>query len=248
LAHLKACNNVTFLNLRDTQMTDAAVADLVGMSRLQQLNLANTRMSPLGHEKLKTAFPGLKFDWSEPNRSIAAGVLAVGGSVEISQRNEQESRPIKAAADLPRDYFQVRRVSLAGVAVPLGKLLSQFSELHFPEFDRLESVDLSGCILPSNPPSNYDFLAGIHGLRELNLADAGLNDASLAKLPKMPTLKRLVLDGNNLRDGGRGFARLSDLTQLESLELRRTNVSVTSIAELKQTLPNCKIVLDAADK
>lgn len=247
LAHLKDCNNLSFLTLRDLRVTDAAVADLANMSRLKIFSLANTRMSPRGHEQLKAALPGLKFDWSEPNRSVAVGVLALGGSVEISQRDEQESHPIKNAADLPRDFFQVRRVSLVGVDQPWGKLLPQFAALRFPEFDRLESLDLSGTTLPRGAQPNLDFLAGIHGLRELNLADAGLNDGWLAKLPNLPTLKRLVLDGNDIR-GGKGFSRLSGLTNLESLELRRTKVTTVGTAELKQALPNCKILWDEPEK
>ena len=86
----------------------------------------------------------------------------------------------------------------------------------------------------------------IHGLKELNLADAGLNDASLKKLPNLSTRNRLVLDGNDIR--GQGQSRLSGLAQLESLELRRTKVTATSIAEPKATLRNCLITWDDTEK
>src|SRR5438128_10569370 len=109
---------------------------------------------------------------------------------EIGPRDRPESRLVKVPADLPGDYFQVRRVSLAGVAKPLDKLPEHLSWLRFPEFDRLESIDLSGIAGLS-----YDFLAPIHGLQELSLANAGLNDAALAELPKLPPLRRPCRDG-----------------------------------------------------
>ena len=75
---------------------------------------------------------------------MAESVLGLGGTIEIGIPGQEESRPIQAATDLPGDYFQVRRVSLAGVTKPLGELPGQLSLLSFPEFDRLESIDLSG--------------------------------------------------------------------------------------------------------
>ena len=73
-----------------------------------------------------------------------------------------------------------------------------------------------------------------HGLRELTLANAGLNDASLANLPKLPTLKRLVLDGNDIR--GTGLPHLTGQPELIDLSLSHpnlTNLTAENLAELK---------------
>ena len=129
-----------------------------------------------------------------------------------------------------------------------------------------------------------------HGLRELTLANAGLTDESLTKLPKLPALKRLVLDGNDIRGTGlahlskqpelidlslgcptltdllaknlaklkqlkrlslagsglsdAGIKHLAGLTNLESLDLRRTKSTAVGVAELEKALPNCQIVWD----
>ena len=59
---------------------------------------------------------------------------------------------------------------------------------------------------------NYSFLAPVAGLQDLTLANAGLKDDGLARLPKLPTLKRLVLDGNEIR--GTGLAALKEQPEL----------------------------------
>ncbi len=287
LAHFKDRKNITNLYLNTTRVSDAGLPDLAGLLSLAaaETDLRNTRISLRGHEQLKTALPNCKIFWFEPNRSVAESVLALGGTVEIGSLDKPELRPIKVATDLPGDYFQVRRVSLAGVTKPLDLLRPQLSLLKFPKFGRLESIDLSGIT-----GLDYSFLVPIHGLQELTLANTGLNDATLAQLPKLPTLKRLVLDGNDIRGTGlphlTGQPELIDLslshpnlvelaaenlvelkrlkrlslagsgltdasikplavlTNLESLDLRRTEVTAAGIDELKAALPKCQIQSD----
>jgi Leucine-rich repeat (LRR) protein len=197
---------------------------------LTVLDLRDTRLSLRGHEQLKAALPKCQIIWSEMNRSVAESVLALGGTVEIGSLNKSESRAIKGVADLPGDYFQVRRVSLAGVTKPLDLLRPQLSLLKFPKFDRLESIDLSGIT-----GLDYSFLVPIHGLQELTLANAGLTDTTLAQLPKLPTLKRLVLDGNDIR--GMGLTHLTGQTELIDLSLSHPNLielTAENLAELKR--------------
>ncbi|MCX7422547.1 MAG: leucine-rich repeat protein [Planctomycetia bacterium] len=285
LAHFKDCMNLTSLVLFNTQVSDAGLSVLASLPSLIGLNLGNTRISLRSHEQLKAALPKCQITWFEPNRNVAESVLALGGTVEIGTLDKPESRPIKVVADMPGDYFQVRRVSLAGVTKPLDQLRPQLSLLTFPKFDRLESIDLTGIT-----GLDYSFLVPIHGLQELNLSNAGLNDATLAQLPKLPTLKRLVLDGNDIRGMGlthligqpelidlslshpnlieltaenlaelnrlqrlslagsgltdAGIKPLAILTNLASLDLRRTKVTAAGIAELKAVLPKCQIQWD----
>ncbi len=352
LAHLKDCQNLTNLELAITQVSDAGLAhfknltslelgatrvsdaglpDLASLPSLAKLSLVSTRVSLRGHEQLKTALPKCQITWSEPNRSVAEMVLVLGGTVTIGNPGPPESRPIPTATDLPTDFFQVRRVSLVGVTQPLAELLQQMSWLRFPEFDHLESLDLSG----TGGAQFFSLLAPIHSLQELNLTktgvnlfllpklpslkrlvlddngidgpglaslekqsaltelslvNTGVNDQLLAHLPKLPALQRLVLDGNDIRGGGltylrdrpelidlslgcplltdltaknltelkqlkrlslagsgltnAGIKHLASLTNLESLDLRRTKVTAAGIDELKAALPKCQIEWD----
>ena len=52
----------------------------------------------------------------------------------------QDAQPVKAAADLPLTFFQVRRVSLTGVEKPLAELVPLLGHLRFAELDRLDWV------------------------------------------------------------------------------------------------------------
>jgi Leucine-rich repeat (LRR) protein len=230
LAHLKDCKGLTELHLQGTRVTDASLAWFGAQLNLNTLEISSTRIALHGYEQLEAALPKCNITWTEPNRGVAESVLALGGTVEIGTPGQAKSHPIQAAADLPRDYFQVRRVSLAGVNKPLDKLPELLSQLIFGEFDRLEKLNLTGI-----KGLNYAFLAPIAGLEELSLANAGLNDASLGQLPKLPALKRLVLDGNDIR--GNGLAALSTQPALVDLSLgcpSLTDLWAKNLAELKQ--------------
>uniref|UniRef100_A0A7C4LLH5 non-specific serine/threonine protein kinase n=1 Tax=Schlesneria paludicola TaxID=360056 RepID=A0A7C4LLH5_9PLAN len=229
LAHFQDCKGLTHLTLEDTRVTDESLPWISGQLRLSTLSIPSTRISLLGYEQLKTAMPRCNIDWSEPNRSVAERVLALGGTVEIGFKG-QPAWPVKAVEDLTKELFQVRRVSLAGVNKPLDNLPDLLSLLRFDDFDRLEKLDLSGIT-----GLNYGFLTPIAGLEELSLANAGLNDVSLGQLPKLPALKRLVLDGNEIR--GRGLAALSEQPALVELSLNcptLTDLLAKNLAELKQ--------------
>jgi serine/threonine protein kinase/Leucine-rich repeat (LRR) protein len=229
LAHLEDCKALTRLSLEHTQVTDASLFWIGGQLNLTGLRISGTRISLLGYEHLKAALPKCNITWSEPNRSVAESVLALGGTVEIGFKG-QPARPVKSAEELPRELFQVRRVSLTGVTKPLDNLPDLLSQLRFNEFDRLEKLDLTGI-----KGLNYAFLAPIAGLEELSLANAGLNDASLGQLPKLPALKRLVLDGNEIR--GTGLTALSTQPALVDLSLgcpTLTDLYAKNLAELKQ--------------
>ncbi|HVC95922.1 MAG TPA: hypothetical protein VND64_19690, partial [Pirellulales bacterium] len=242
LANLKDYENVTDLDLGGTRVSDAGLPNLEDLPRLARLDITNTRISWRGYEQLHTTMPSCWIIWFEANWSVAEIVLSLGGSVVIGTPGQPESRGVKAFADLPLDYFQVRRVSLAGVAKAsnekantLGKLCERMSCLRFVEFDRLESLDLLGITALNHSSRGYSFLADIRGLEELSLAKAGMNDVFLAKLPKLPALKRLVLDGNVVR--GPGLTYLRELPELTDVSLGCStlrDLSAKYLVELKQ--------------
>jgi hypothetical protein len=228
--------------------------------------LTDTRISRQGYEQLKPSRLNWNLSWSERNHDLAQMVLKLGGQVWIAGRDEAEPKLVKDAEELIRDYFQVRRVSLAGIKQPLGDLPELLARLTDPDWDRLE---------------------------ELRLTDSTLNDASLGKLPALPKLKKLVLDGNDVRAGGvrhlantqpqleelslartgfdtpaalqlpalkelrvlnlagtaltdRGLKEIARLSKLETLDLNGTKVTAAGIAELQKALPQCKIAWDGA--
>jgi serine/threonine protein kinase/Leucine-rich repeat (LRR) protein len=244
LGNFKGCFGLAYLVLNGTPLSDAALPELASHPNLVTLDLADTRISQHAYDQLKAALPNVQITWSDPNRSVAEGVLAVGGTVEIGTPGNADSRPVAAATDLPADFFQVRHVSFAGVSKPLGDLLQQMSWLRFSGFDQLESVDLSG-ISDMTPYGGFSFLASIHGLKELSQANSGINGYWLANFPKLPSLTRLVLDNNGL--DGEMLAHLAKYATLTELSLVNSGLHDQTLTQLPK-LPGMKrLVLDGND-
>ena len=61
-------------------------------------------------------------------------------------------------------------------------------------------------------------------------------------IARLDRLKRLALAGSFLTDAG--IKHLAGLTNLESLDLRRTKATAAGIAEQQTALPKCKIEWD----
>jgi Leucine-rich repeat (LRR) protein len=213
-------------------VSDAGLPDLVAFPQLTALNLESSRVSSKGLATLKAAFPHAQLSWSEPNRTAAEAVVALGGTIHIRRKGEAEDRLVKTAAELPADYFQVTRARLAGVQKPLGDLLPKLTALTDPDFDRLRVLDLSGTAADDG---NLNALRPLTGLTELSLAGTKISDAGLADLQGLKHLRRLVLDGSAVR--GTGLAGLKDLPALTDLGLgcpTLTDVFLNQLGELKR--------------
>ena len=231
LRNLGSLPKLAALDLAGARVTDAAIEHLIAMPMLTNVNLPGTRISAKGIATLKTAMPKTQVVWSEPNRTVAESVIAVGGSVSIRAKEHGEQRLVKNTAELPSDLFQVSRVHLAGVGKPLGEALNSLTVLIDPQFDRLESVDLSRTKLGD---SDFPMLARLTTVVELSLAETQVTDQGLAQWTGMPKLRRLVLDGVPLR--GPGLAGLKNLPALSDLQLACptiTDFACNSLAELK---------------
>jgi Leucine Rich Repeat (LRR) protein len=59
LVHLQQCKQLEWLDLRGSSITDADLERLVGLPALKEVLLSNTRVTPAGVAKLKTAAPQL---------------------------------------------------------------------------------------------------------------------------------------------------------------------------------------------
>jgi hypothetical protein len=81
-------------------------------------------------------------------------------------------------------------------------------------------------------------LSRLTNLRELVLVD-GVRDDDLVYLAPLTKLERLGLFENYVTD--EGIQHLTGRKRLKRLEMRRTNVSLAGIAELRRALPECVV-------
>jgi Leucine-rich repeat (LRR) protein len=289
LIHLKVLPSLGWLDLEGTRVSDAGLEHIKNLRKLAGLRIESTRISARGLATLKKAFPQARFYWSEPNHSVAEAVLARGAALGVRVAGESADRQVRTADALPSAYFRITRACLSGVHEPLSPFISRLSELTDPEFDRLESLDLSGASI-----ADIDFkrLEGLPYLTELSLAQTQMKDEDLARLQHLVHLRRLVLDntpviGIGLADLNRlpaltelrlgcssltyfqqlaelkclerlslcgssitdaDLSLLSGLSGLRDLDLTRTQVTATGVAELQKAMPNCRIRFGTASR
>ena len=237
------------LYLHSTPVSDACLNELVQLRSLGFLNILETRVSLRGVEQLKGASSIRELQWSETNRNVAECVLRIGGTIEIGIPGEAESRLVQAVGDLPTEFFQVRSVSLASVPKPLDVFASPqvslfwrnsggwLAALQYPEFDKLERLDLSGVL-----GLDLTFLASIHGLNELTLANTAIAD--LAVIPPLASVKRVILDGNDINVG---FTKLEQHTALTELSLADCGLTDDLISQLPKLPLLQRLNLDGND-
>jgi hypothetical protein len=228
LAHLKEIRQQNFLDLTGTSVSDLSLPWIAAQPG-REVNVTDTRISRQGYEQLKATRPNwTNLPWCERNHDVAQAVLKLCRQVWIAGRDEAESTLVKHANKLIRDYFQVRRVNLASIKEPLGNLPGLLARLSDPDWDRLEVLDLTG-----QPAPDLSFLQGVKSLSALYLSETLLSDIALGRLPPLPKLKKLVLDGNKVRAAGvRHVANTQ--RQLEELSLARTGFDTPAALQLPE--------------
>lgn len=103
----------------------------------------------------------------------------------------------------------------------------------------LKGIEIVGCGVTTNLSLRY--LRRSKGLRYLELHIWKVNNFGLRHLRYLPNLRELSLDCPKVDN--RGIRYLKKLTNLRVLYLESsTNIDSSGVAELRQSLPNCKVV------
>ncbi|HEY7314984.1 MAG TPA: protein kinase [Gemmataceae bacterium] len=223
MVRLKGLTNLAELGLRDTRVSDAGLKNLVNLP-LGRVLLDNSRVSTRGLASLRSAFPRAEIS-GEAKPSLAEDLLAEGAALTVRAGEDKEDRIVKKIADLPREPFRVRRVDCIGVKKPLDELLARLGQPREQEFERLEALDLSGCVL-----DNLAFAPPLENLQELNVSGTRVADDALQALENLSNLRRLDLHQTAVT--GRGLGCLARLPKLTELSLAGSKVSDLLAAEV----------------
>lgn len=112
------------------------------------------------------------------------------------------------------------------------------------QFKFLRRLDLSGTDITAE---GMQSVARLPELVDLNLSDAtGVNDAGIARVSKLPTLKSLTLRGTSLTD--EALEHLQSLVNLRELNLERTSLTPAGVERLKTALPKSQIKWSPLDR
>ncbi|MDA1044188.1 MAG: hypothetical protein O3C57_03080 [Verrucomicrobia bacterium] len=112
-------------------------------------------------------------------------------------------------------------------------------QLLTPLLPYLTQIDLSGSQITSNAIAG---LAGATQLNRLDVSNTRVGDEALAVLAQLPTLKQLNLYASGITPAS--LKMLSGFSQLESLQVGGAGLSAEELQQLKDALPDCRVVGD----
>ena len=206
-----------WLNLHNTQVTDAGLVHLKGLTKLKKA-LPKCNIVHSSQNKSRNQPSQLP---RKPNQQKPA----------TAGKKESVAELEKLGARFKRDTLgEIMEISLSGTPVTDAGLV------HLKGLTKLETLWLGSTQITDG---GLIHLTGLTKLKNLGLWDASVTDAGLVQLKGLTKLERLNLEGTQITDAG--LEHLTGLTKLETLWLDDTQVTDTGVAELKKALPKCYI-------
>jgi eukaryotic-like serine/threonine-protein kinase len=249
LSRLRGLVSLFVIGLDNTDVTDAALDEIVVHRRLSALHLANTAVSLHGVDKLK-ALPELAI-LTLPETDDA-GMLKL---LEVCKTDGLDVRghPITddglaslKGAKLGWLYIGGTKITAAGLrhlaempllgALILDGIATDESLVHLQGLRELHYLGLNGCAITDN---GIERLTGLTKLRYLGLSGSRISDEGLRRLRALPELNDLNLANTAVSDAG--VVELKQISTLEILSLEGTRVTPAGLAELRGALPQCRI-------
>ena len=212
-----ALSHLRILILDGTQVTDAGLACLKGLTQLQELDVYQFAVSEEGFARLPAFatqtqvtldLPQFQSPPRPPDFKITDAGLA----------------HIKGLTRLQRLWLVNAPVTDAGLA-------------HLKGLAQLRELEINGTKITDAGLTHFQ---GLSQLAFLSLNDTKVGDAGLVHLQGLCQLISLRLDDTKITDAG--LVYLQGLSQLQELHIANTKVTEQGVKKLQQALPNCKIV------
>jgi Leucine-rich repeat (LRR) protein len=230
LRTLPAFENLRFLHLDGTPITDAGLKELATLTKLESLRLTGTPVTDAG---LKELAPLKSLNNLELDRTQVAGrgLKELAGLTNLGYitlaGTKVTGEGLKGLAPL-KNLIQL---DLSGLA------LTDEGLKELAEVTSLQILDLRKARVTD---AGVKELAPLSNLVTLYLSGTGLTDAGVKELAAFPKLVFLDLEGTKVTDAG--VKELAALTTLNHLNLRNTNVTANGLKELQKAMPKCTII------
>ena len=222
LAHLSGLTKLESLDLAYTKVGDAGVKHVAGMVELRELDLFNTNVADVGFEHLKELTKLQTLNLSS-TRITDAGMVNLTRMPNLQSLNLSETRMGDAGAMSLRNLNELREVDLSNTR------LTDAGLLYLNGLTKLESLDLRGTKISSK---GLKHLTPLKRLQSLKLSSIEINDTDLALMSGFADLKTLYLGWTKIGDAG--LTHIADLKKLETLHLNNTIISDAGVAHLKK--------------
>lgn len=254
LAPLTALNpdDLYMLDLRWTQVTDAELVNVNGLTGLKDLCLGGTQITDVGLANISGLIALERLSLSGTGISDC-GMDRLFGHAGISGRLDHfgESGP---------ESFSEGEIAYINVDHPAYKDQGQKADTRIIHIARLLTQELALMKYKSNPQLHIEparkltllglidvplsdtglvEVRGLTKLRHLDLSRTQITSVGLEHIRGLTELVSLNLAGTLVRDDG--LAHLEGLTMLKQLYLPSTHVSDTAVVRLRRALPYCLI-------
>ncbi len=235
LANLAGMTELQELSLQARGITDAGLVHLAALTDLRTLNLSNTGINGAGLVHLK-AMSRLR-EVSLGNSSLnSAGLAHLAGLSELRKIHLGNTEITDAGLEHLKGLRKLERPQASSSIASV----TDAGLVWLKDLKNLRTLDLR---MTGIKGPGLVHLSGLTALKTLHLpSNQTITDADLAHLKGLTALEELDLDGNPITDAG--LAHLQGLTRLRKLNVNQTKVSDDGVTALTTAIPKVKVAHD----
>jgi len=230
LVHLQGLSALQSLDLSDTQVSDAGLVHLQGLSALQSLNLMNTQVSDTGLAHLQGLSALQSLNLSNAPQTLFSFHTSVSDAGLIHLQGLNTLQSLNLSDTQVSDAGLVHLQGLSALQ-SLNLSYTQVSDaglVHLQGLSALQSLNLSSTQVSG---AGLVHLQGLNTLQSLYLSSTQVSDAGLVHLQGLNTLQSLNLSSTQVSDAG--LVHLQGLNILQALNLSSTQVSDAGLVHLQ---------------
>jgi Leucine-rich repeat (LRR) protein len=210
------------VDLSETEVTDAGLVHLNGLTNLQTLGLSNTEVTGDGLIHLKEV-TGLQELYLYGTQVTDAGLEHLKGLTSLQGLNLGDTTVTDVGLVHLKGLTSLQGLNLAGTKV---------SDVGLEHLKRLTSLQLLNLSNTKVTDAGLVHLKGLTSLHTLYLNGTKVTDVGLEHLKGLTSLQLLNLGDTQVTDAG--LVHLKGLTSLHTLYLYRTKVTDVGLEHLKR--------------